>query len=82
MYGNMARMVKTTVYLPQSLLDRVKRVADEQERSEADVIRTALDEFTARNAPSPTLPLFDGEGFPPDLAERDEDYLAEGFGQD
>jgi ribbon-helix-helix CopG family protein len=82
MYGTVPRMVKTTVYLPEPLLSRVKRLAAEQGRSEADVIRTALDDFVARNGPRPTLPLFDGEGIPPDLAERDEEYLADGFGRD
>ena len=81
-YGGMLKMMKTTVYLPESLLARVKRLAAEREQSEAEVIRTALDEFIARNGPRPTLPLFEGEGIPPDLAERDEDYLAEGFGKD
>ena len=78
----MARMLKTTVYLPERLLAQLKRVAAERKESEAAVIRTAIEEYTTRNAPRPTLPLFDGAGFPPDLAERDEEYLAEGFGRD
>jgi ribbon-helix-helix CopG family protein len=84
MYGNVARMVKTTVYLPASLLARVKRLAAERSEPEAAVIRKALDEYTARHTPRPrpTLPLLDAPGIPPDLAERDEEYLAEGFGRD
>ena len=82
MYGNVARMVKTTVYLPVSLLARLKRLAAERAQPEAEVIRAALDEFITRNGPRPTLPLFEGAGIPPDLAERDEEYLAEGFGRD
>jgi len=81
MYGTMARMVKTTVYLPAPLLRRLKQVAASRSESDAEVIRQAIDEYTTRNRPRPTLVL-DVPGIPPDLAERDEDYLAEGFGQD
>lgn len=82
MYGNMARMVKTTVYLPASLLARVKRLAADRSEPEAAVIRKALDEYTERHMPRPRPLVFDAPGIPPDLAERDEDYLAEGFGRD
>jgi hypothetical protein len=77
-------MVKTTVYLPEGLKARVERVAAQEGRSEADVIRTALDEYTAAWArPRPTLPLIAGGNSPPDLAERFEEYLElSGFGED
>jgi hypothetical protein len=81
-YGTMARMVKTTVYLPPELMARVKRVASERDEPEAEIIRNALEDYTLRHAPRPRHLIFDGTGFPPDLAERDEDYLAEGFGRD
>lgn len=72
-------MRKTTVYLPEDLKGRIERVADEQGISEAEVIRVALDEYTARQRPRPR-PLFDsGRG---DLAERVDEILAEGFGRD
>lgn len=78
MYG----MVKTTIYLPEPLKERVRRVASEQRRSEAAVIRDALEEYTAgRERPRPTLPLFSSIGHP-DLAERVDEVLAEGFGRD
>jgi Arc/MetJ-type ribon-helix-helix transcriptional regulator len=77
MYG----MVKTTVYLPESLKERVTRVAREQNRSEAEVIRVALEAFTSNARPRPTLPLFQSVG-EPDLAERVDEILAEGFGRD
>jgi Arc/MetJ-type ribon-helix-helix transcriptional regulator len=74
-------MVKTTVYLPDPLKRRLERLAAREGRSEAEVIRAALDEYTeARSRPKPRLPLFAGDA-PPDLAERDEEYLA-GFGED
>jgi len=81
-YGNMARMLRTTVYLPRPLLARVKRVAADRQESEAEVIRTAIEEYTTRHGPRPRGLLIDVEGIPPDLAERDEEYLAEGFGRD
>ena len=78
MYG----MVKTTIYLPEPLKDRVRRVAREQNRSEAAVIREALEEYTAgRERPRPTLPLFKSIG-DRRLAERVDEILAEGFGRD
>jgi Arc/MetJ-type ribon-helix-helix transcriptional regulator len=82
MYGNIARMRKTTVYLPDPLLARLKRVAAERDESEAEVIRAAIEEYTFRNGPRPGPLLIDAEGIPADLAERDEEYLAEGFGRD
>jgi hypothetical protein len=82
MYGTLSRMVKTTVYVPAQLLARLKRVAKERSLSEAEVIRTAIDEYTSRHAPRPRMLLLDAPGIPSDLAQRDEDYLAEGFGRD
>ena len=73
-------MVKTTVYLPDDLKGRVTQVATHNRCSEADVIRTALEQYTAAQAPPrPQLPLF--ESGKPDLVERIDDYL-EGFGRD
>ena len=78
MYG----MVKTTVYLPGPLKDRISRVARAQRRSEAAVIRDALEKYTANEGrPRPTLPLFESVGRP-DLADRVDEVLAEGFGRD
>jgi hypothetical protein len=73
-------MIKTTVYLPDALKQRVERLARERQVSEAEVIRAALEEYTARERPRPTLPLFDsGRG---DIASRVDELLAEGFGRD
>ena len=77
------RMMKTTVYLPEALKRSIERIAAQERRSEADVIRAALDEYTrGRVRLRPMIPLIDGKGSPPDLAERDEEYLAAGIGQD
>ncbi len=74
-------MVKTTLYLTEELKTRIERRACEQKRSEADVIRTALDAFLPPlEPPRPRLPLFDSGD--PTLAERVDEILAEGFGRD
>jgi Arc/MetJ-type ribon-helix-helix transcriptional regulator len=69
-------MVKTTVYLPEALKARLEQVAQEQNRSEADVIRAALEEFTARERPRPRLGLFSAEPI------TDWDEAMKGFGED
>ncbi len=71
-------MVKTTLYLPDQLKRRIERVAATEGRSEADIIRSAVDHYTAgRQGGRPRLPLFDsGRG---DLVDRLEEQL-EGFG--
>src|SRR4051794_35229216 len=51
-------MVKTTVYLPDELKRRLELTATTEGRSEAEVIRIALVEYTERNRPRPRLPLF------------------------
>jgi hypothetical protein len=74
-------MRKTTVYLPASLKTRLERLARERGRSEADVIRAALEAYTGREQPPrPALPLFDSRSG--DVAGRDEELLAAGFGRD
>ncbi|HEV8602749.1 MAG TPA: ribbon-helix-helix protein, CopG family [Gaiellaceae bacterium] len=73
--------MKTTVYLPEQLKRRVEQTARAQRRSEAEVIRAALEEFTeAQERPRPRLPLFSSGD--PTLAERVDEILAEGFGRD
>jgi hypothetical protein len=73
---------RTTVYLPDSLKQRVERVAREHNVSEAELMRAAIDEFTRTSVrPRPTLPLFASIG-DPDLSERIDEVLAEGFGRD
>jgi hypothetical protein len=53
--------------------------AKRQRRSEAAVIRSAIDEFTKDDVPRPTLPLFErGEVLPVD----DFDEALRGFGEE
>jgi Ribbon-helix-helix protein, copG family len=75
MYGNMTRMLKTTVYLPNQLKDRVEKLAERTGRSEAEVIRTALEEYTEREVPRPRLGIFSA----PPIEDWDE--AMRGFGE-
>ena len=78
MYGIMPRMLKTTVYLTPALKLRLEGVAAERGESEADVIRAALEEYTARQRPRPRAPLFArGEVDP----IEDFDAALRGFGE-
>lgn len=78
-YGSVYVMRKTTVYLSDDLKARLERVAGERQRSEADIIREALERYTADEVrPRPRLPLF--ESGQPDLAERVDEALA-GLGE-
>ncbi len=72
-------MVKTTVYLPADLKERLRSATVLEGRSEADLIRECLDVgLRIRLAPEPTLPLF--KGAPTDLAQNADAYL-DGFGK-
>jgi Arc/MetJ-type ribon-helix-helix transcriptional regulator len=72
-------MKKTTVYLPEELKKALARVAAEQRRSEADLLREAVALLTAAAAtPAPRLPLFRAKG--PSIAGNIDKAL-DGFGR-
>jgi Arc/MetJ-type ribon-helix-helix transcriptional regulator len=72
---------KTTIYLPDDLKRRIERVADRERRSEADVIREAVETaISNRRTPDPLIPLVPYGLGAPDVAERAEDLL-DGFGR-
>ena len=72
-------MVKTTVYLPQALKEALARLAGRQGRSEAELVRLAVERLVeAEGHPAPRLPLF--RSGDPHLAERADENLA-GFGE-
>ena len=74
-------MKKTTLYLPDELKKGIERVARNEQRSEADVIRDAIAAVvTARLTPAPRLPLPGMRLGDPSIAERTGDLL-EGFGE-
>jgi Arc/MetJ-type ribon-helix-helix transcriptional regulator len=70
-------MEKTTVYLPEGLLRRVKQVAARKRVSEAAVIRAALEHYTEEiERPRPRTALFES-GWP----VEDWDSALAGFGE-
>ncbi len=70
-------MEKTTVYLPASLLQRVKRVAARKRVSEAAVMRDALERYTDDvERPLPRTALYES-GAP----ITDWDRALDGFGE-
>jgi Arc/MetJ-type ribon-helix-helix transcriptional regulator len=70
-------MEKTTVYLPEGLIQSVKRVAARKRVSEAAVIRAALEHYTGEiERPRPRTALYE-TGHPID----DWDAALEGFGE-
>lgn len=74
-------MRKSTVYVPDDLKASLERVAAEEGRSEADLIREGIRHVVeGRRRPRPRVPLVaDGLG-DPTAAER-VDELLEGFGK-
>lgn len=80
MYGIMARK-KTTIYLPDDLKAGIERAAQHDRVSEARVIRDAVEwALQRRSLPQPTLPLVDYGLGAPDIAERVDELLDDGFG--
>ncbi len=74
-------MKQTTVYLPDDLKQRLELAAHEDGRSEASIMREALEEALSLRDIRPTVPLFDEGWGDPTLAERVDELLAEhGFG--
>jgi len=77
----MSRAKKTTIYLPPELKRDVERVAKNERRTEADVIRDAVASSIAeRREPEPRIPLVPYGLGAPDVAERAEELL-DGFGR-
>ncbi len=68
-------MLKTTVYVPDWLKRRIETLAETTGRSEAEVIRSALEEYAAREAPRPRLGIFSA----PPIEDWDE--AMRGFGE-
>ena len=73
--GTMYGMIKTTIYLPESLKRDVARVARQRSCSEAEVIRQAIEDAVARPKPRPGILPGD------DLWLRDIDEYIKGFGE-
>lgn len=74
-------MVKTSVYLPEELKERLAEAARASGESEAMIIRSALEQWLAGLLRPRNSPHWGTVGFAdPDLADRVDEILAEGFG--
>lgn len=73
--GTIYGMIKTTIYLPESLKREVARIARQRSCSEAEVIRQAVEDAVAR--PKPRSGIISGD----DLWGRHVDEYMKGFGE-
>ena len=77
MYG----MVKTIIYLPEELKEKLARTSASEGCSEAELIREALRKaLEDRLPPKPRIPLSENGLGDPSVAER-TDELLKGFGR-
>jgi Ribbon-helix-helix protein, copG family len=74
-------MVKTTVYLPEDLKERLAEAARLSGDSEARIIRSAIEGWLESLLPRPTPHWGTIEFDEPDLYLKVDEVLAEGFGQ-
>ena len=73
--------VKTTIYLDDAEYRRLKRIAERERTSGAELIRAAVSAFLARRQPA-TVPAWVGMlESESTVAAQDEDELLEGFGE-
>ena len=81
MHGTIHCIRQTTVYLPDDLKRRLEQAAQQDRRSEASIVRDALEEALDRREVAPTAPLFSEGWGDPTMAERVDELLSEtGFG--
>lgn len=76
-YGRVALMVKTTVYLDETIALRIRQLAKTKGRSQAEVIRDALETYTRdveRPRPKGIGAYSSGRS---DVSERAEEILRE-----
>ena len=75
-------MRQTTIYLPDDLKRRLEQAARQDRRTEASIVREALDEALRRRDVAPTTPLFPAGWGDATLSERVDELLADtGFGE-
>ena len=75
-------MRKTSVYLDEEHSERLKRVADLQQRSQSQVLRDAISEYADKVAQSREFAcaaIADGPG--DSVADVPEEQLLKGFGE-
>jgi hypothetical protein len=72
----MASPLKTTVYLEAEAYERLKRIAHEEGRTTAELVREAVAEYAERRAPRrPPASLGIGHSGRGDVSERAEELL-------
>lgn len=75
-------MVKTSVYLPDELKERLAEASRASGESEATIIRSALEQWLAGMLRPRSSPHWGTVDFgDPHLADKVDEILAEGFGQ-
>lgn len=76
------RSERTTVTLPRSMARKLRLAAERERTSVSAIVREALASFL-EGMPAPELPSFTGAGRSGrgDLAERAEELIAEGLGE-
>jgi hypothetical protein len=78
----MAQMVKTSVYLPGDLKDRLAEASRVSGEPEAHIIRSALEQWLEGMLPRHRSKLIGRITFDdPDLPFKVDDILADGFGE-
>lgn len=82
MYGTMYGMVKTTIYVPEELKSLLERTARREGRSQAEIIREALEQVLSRRRGAvPRIPLT-GRGLGDPMAAERVDEMLRGFGRE
>ena len=74
-------MKKSTVYLPESLAARLRRIAEAEGRSQAEIIREAIAAYPEPSAPRSFRCVGVADGPGDVLAGLPEEELLEGFGE-
>jgi hypothetical protein len=75
-------MKKTSVYLTQDQVDRLKRIARAEQRSEAEVVRAAIDSYPEPASKRRILAYKVGRGPGGSIADIPEEEYLKGFGED
>ena len=68
-------MKQTTIYLPDELKQRLTAAAAQDGRSEASIVREALEVALSLRQVRPSLPLFEDDWGDPTWAERVDEVL-------
>lgn len=74
-------MKKTSVYLDEAEVERLRALAAREQRSQAEIIRSAIQSYESKLAPDRNFALAETwEGDGTSVADVAEDELMQGFG--